>query len=346
MHGLLQRRLGTVASLAALLLATAACGSSIGSSSTTSGHITTLTMAATYPGTPYAPYFIAQSHGYFAKHGIAIKLVNLEGGAIANAFATSSVDVGTLDGPTVANLEAQGIHVSLIGAFNVGAPNQLIVRNGYPLPNASQGWEAVMHDLRGAKIGITSPGAGTDQTTRMLLKQAGMTPDVTTQIVSIGATSYLPALQKKEVDAVLSFPPLTYAIVNQAHAGVDAINLQAGQGPAITKSIIIDAIAASPGAIAHKGKALTGFMDAIADAEAWIKANPAAADQQMVAILKKEGSPAPLASVSADLKEFSATYTTTLTTAELQEINTWRKITAAPGTSDKAVPISELYHPF
>jgi ABC-type nitrate/sulfonate/bicarbonate transport system substrate-binding protein len=92
-------------------------------------------------------------------------------------------------------------------------------------------WEAVANDLKGHRLGITTRGGSTDTNLRYILKSAGIDPDTEVEIIPLGAgPSMVAGVQSQQVDAALSFQPLTASMLAQ-DLGVVTIDLAAGDGP-------------------------------------------------------------------------------------------------------------------
>jgi NitT/TauT family transport system substrate-binding protein len=99
---------------AGLLLALAACGGSSSGSSSGSGSAaasakpTSLTMGIE-PWIGYAPWYIAQEKGFFAKHGLDVKIVNFQQDADRNtALLAGKTDVSNIDAGRTVQFAASG----------------------------------------------------------------------------------------------------------------------------------------------------------------------------------------------------------------------------------------------
>src|SRR5712692_5678716 len=71
-------------------------------------------------------------------------------------------------------------------------------------------------DLRGRKIGYTTPGSGSWALGNVYLKKAGLDPDKDVELVSLGGDNavFYTALQSGRVDAIVSFEPIAEKVLN------------------------------------------------------------------------------------------------------------------------------------
>src|SRR5438552_16363708 len=70
-------------------------------------------------------------------------------------------------------------------------------------------------DLKGKKIGFTTPGSGTWALGNVYLKEAGLDPDKDVELVSLGGDNavFYTALQSGRVDAIVSFEPIAERVI-------------------------------------------------------------------------------------------------------------------------------------
>ncbi len=70
-------------------------------------------------------------------------------------------------------------------------------------------------DLKGKKVGFTTPGSGTWALGNVYLKKAGLNPDKDVDLVSLGGDNavFYTALQSGRVDAIVSFEPIAQKVV-------------------------------------------------------------------------------------------------------------------------------------
>lgn len=124
-------------------------------------------LRATYSsiGGAFAPLWLAQDKGLFAKYGLAVDLKY-----ILSATGTQALLSGSID---IVNPATELIEAGLGGArvaFIIGILNRAVL-SVYSKPKFKQ-----LTDLRGKVFGVTLPGSTTDLTAKILFQQAGMVP--------------------------------------------------------------------------------------------------------------------------------------------------------------------------
>lgn len=86
-------------------------------------------------------------------------------------------------------------------------------------------------DLKGKKIGYTTPGSGTWALGNVFIKKVGLDPDKDVELVSLGGDNavFYTALQTGRVDAIVSFEPIASKVLND-NIGFPLVDLyQPGQ---------------------------------------------------------------------------------------------------------------------
>lgn len=148
----------------------------------------------------FIPLDVGIETGIFAKHGVAVEQLNFAGGAkIAQAMTAGAVDISLSAGPDM-QFVAKGAPEIAIGsiaefpgfmAYVVGANSNV----------------HSLDDLRGKKVGITSPGSLTDWLAEELNRVKGWTAegDRVTKVTVGGSTpAVVAALKTGQVDASIS----------------------------------------------------------------------------------------------------------------------------------------------
>lgn len=225
--------------LAAAALAVTACSSagssstasSGGSTSAASGGTTTLNVGCA-PVIQTLPYDLAQSSGAFSHLGLKVNCVQVTSGpAESAALLSGNLDVGPVALANLAPLLDKSQDLVTIGSYWNVNNFDIVVRAGYPLPHASQGWRGVMADLKGAKIGVVARGAAAEVIARALFTEAGLNPDAQTYIATGLPTTTVAALKSKLVDMAVTFEPAITLAVTE-HIATQPFSIDAGTGPA------------------------------------------------------------------------------------------------------------------
>src|ERR1700742_1828103 len=131
----------------------------------------------------YTPLDVGMAKGIFQNHGIEISLLNFTGGAkIAQAMAAGAVDISLSAGPDM-QFVAKGAPEIAIGSI-AEFPGFM----GYVV--AANSRIRSLDDLRGKKVGITSPGSLTDWLAEGLDRVKGWTAeqDRVTKVAVGGST--------------------------------------------------------------------------------------------------------------------------------------------------------------
>lgn len=166
--------------------------------------------------------FLAIEKGYFKEQGLAVELQRMTSGADAIALlATDKLDVGSGSAtPGLFNALRRGMPIQIVAeksAVRPMGPDSRSAGSGSLLVRADlrEGGEVkTVADLKGKRIGINNLQSTTLNYVLRGISQAGLGRDDVT-FVEIPFTQFIPALQKKAVDAVMAYPPLVQTIENR-----------------------------------------------------------------------------------------------------------------------------------
>src|SRR4051795_4376866 len=173
------------------------------------------------------PVWMAETGGFYAKEGLKVEVINMEGG-------TRGLQV-LLSG------EIQGMHVGLgpaVLANKQGADLRLVTSTCNTIPITMFTKAGVgMGDLKGKTFGISTFGSETDIAIGILLKKLGLTrQDVTVSQIG-GSSQRLPALRAGRIDAApLIEPGITVA---KERGFNPLIDLAAANTPWIFDSVVV-----------------------------------------------------------------------------------------------------------
>jgi NitT/TauT family transport system substrate-binding protein len=144
---------------------------------------------------PIIPVNVGDKLGLFKKHGLDLKIVDFTGGSkMAQGMTAGSIDIGDGAGTELA-LVAKG--VPMIGICE-SATTFPFLGIGVPADSPLKS----LKDLRGKKIGISSPGSLTDWLAKELESKEGWGEgSVTPVAIGNGAASIIAALRDHLVDA-------------------------------------------------------------------------------------------------------------------------------------------------
>ena len=167
-------------------------------------------LRATYSsiGGAFAPLWLAQDKGLFAKHGLAVELKYILSATGTQALFASGVDIVN---PATEIIEA-GLGGQQI-AFIIGILNRAVLAV-YSEPDLKQ-----FSDLRGKVMGVTLPGSSTDLTAKILFQQAGIITALTQGRIDAGVVS-APTTLKLRQAGFKELVDVTARNVPMIHAGL------------------------------------------------------------------------------------------------------------------------------
>lgn len=173
----------------------------------------------------YMPLELGVKLGNFKQEGLDVTVENFQAGGskALQALIGGSVDatVGFYD--HTIQMQAQGKAISCVFLLN-DIPGMLI---GVRSDLADHVKTAA--DLKGLKLGITTPGSSTDTMARYYVKKAGLGPrDVNIIAVGSGAPGMV-ALEAKNIDALVYFDPVA-TMLSRKKAAVPLFDARTFEG--------------------------------------------------------------------------------------------------------------------
>ena len=217
--------------LAVVALLLASCGG--GGSEQGAGGGTAKVTVASAPNVFLAAMYTARDRGIFRDEGLEVEVVEVEAGTDSVAALVSGnaqfADIGLDDLANLAGEGEEGLvmthnilsRVTLTLVMRADVARQRGVTRRSPLKERYAA-------LKGLTIGITSPGAPTDNYMRYYLRQAGLDPERDASIVAVGGgSSLLAALEQNKIQAYHLSPPTPY-IAESKGFGVVLIDGPAG----------------------------------------------------------------------------------------------------------------------
>lgn len=216
-----------------------------------------------------APIY-AQEAGLFDKHGLDVNLVYVDGGTeAATTLISGEMDICQVGGAPVANAAVAGEDLVLIaGLFN---------RYAYALMVTPD--IASARDLKGKNLAVSSLGSSSDSALRTLLPTLGIDPNTDVTIVSVGnQSSRLAAMESGAVAGTLISVPES---ARAREAGYrELVNMIESDIP-----YPHNAIAARRSFIEDNRGAMMGYLRAITEAIALMKADKEGAISALASFL-------------------------------------------------------------
>jgi len=198
------------------------------------------------------PTLVAIAKGYFAEENIELaEFVIGSSGTLRQAMIAKQYDFGLY----------AFVHIPI--ARLAGSPFKMVVQvhdqEIFGLIARTQLRDQVksVRDLKGRKIGFTTPGSGTWALANVYLKKAGLDPDKDVELVSLGGDNsvFYTAMQSGRVDAIASFEPIGtkviadgvgYYVLDAYAPGTAKEQLGADKADALGLATREDVIAAKP----------------------------------------------------------------------------------------------------
>jgi NitT/TauT family transport system substrate-binding protein len=184
----------------ALSVSLAACGggSSPGGGKAPAPGSMKLTIGYTAIGAAYSDLYVCEDQGIFKKNGLEVKLTLLNSSSqLLAALASDSVQIGAGVADSTAAGALKGVDLKYIG---LPIPRYYQEMWGKPdITSADQ--------LKGKKIGLSSPGSLGDAALDALLKSKGWAGKDVQKVFLKSVPAEVTALQQGAVDAIVTQPP-------------------------------------------------------------------------------------------------------------------------------------------
>ena len=199
---------------------------------------------------------VAKEKGFFDQQGLAVEVSNFTSGkqCLETVIGGAADIATTAEAPTTAATMAQ-------------QPIAFLARMEYSdlkTLTATSANVATLADLKGKRIGFTA-GTGGEVYTMAVLKKAGLTPD-DVSLVNLRPQEMLAALTSKSIDAYNTWEPHVSNGEKTLGDQVTQLDTKGIYSETFNIVTMVDYLDKNP-VVAEK------FMQALLDAEAWIKAN-------------------------------------------------------------------------
>ncbi len=206
-----------VAVVAVLALAVAGFGGSAAAQ-------TKITIAQSSQSLTFVPIYIAQNKGYFKDEGLDVNLVLAGGGPKAlTALISGSAQfaASVLSDAIIAHRKGRK-DVREIAALANGYTIPLVLRKDVATKRGITPQSPLKDKvaaMKGLKMGVTTPGAGTDLLVRYLMLSHGFQPDRDLQIVPVGGVDTMrAALEAGRIDGCSCLIPIDIVSVRNGLA--------------------------------------------------------------------------------------------------------------------------------
>ncbi len=224
------------------------------------------------------PLYVAQAFKLFEKHGVEAALIYGTGIQVTNILIGGSSDFGAFAIEHGINLIGKGQDLKLLVTCQGSTPYGLIVRKDVPTPNLDKPYPAMLQDLKGLKLGVSTIGAGTDTMLRYLLDQAGIKPsDV--HIMPVGGPGpQVAGIKNGVIDGALSFEPAQSEAVEGLKIAKMVLDMEGGQGPEMFRDYAYNGVWTTAAYLKQHSAQARAVVATVVDAEAMIN-DPAQTDK-------------------------------------------------------------------
>ncbi len=258
-------RVAAVAAAAVMALAVSACSSSTSGADATSSASTApvdvsfaLPVSAPDAGSAVA-YLMPEWAGFFEQEGLNVQIVPNDGGTSAmQQVATGNAQFSVNNPQALINAVGEGLGVTGVATV---IPRQIY--NFYVLPGSSI---TSVADLKGKKIGISSPTSGVYPFAQTALAEAGIDYQHDATLVTTGSGGpQLQALLSGQVDAIATWDTVVATFANM---GTELTALPPGSVASLPADVLITNtryLMDHPDVVARFGKAM---FEAIAYSQA------------------------------------------------------------------------------
>jgi NitT/TauT family transport system substrate-binding protein len=325
---LVRRQAGFMTAVAlAASMALAACSSSASSSGSSGG--TAAAAAQKVSITSFTGSFaslsvyVADKKGFFTAHGIDPSFVNVSSGSAAmTAMLSGSANMANVAIFEALTAVSKGEDVKYIVGAATGSIGELVVGENVKLPHESEGFPAVLQDLKGMKIGVSSKGSATYYALTYALQQAGVNPDKDVSIVPSGTLSaQLTALKSGQLQAFVSQEPET-TLATSTGAGRVAFYFYKGTRPPVLESLLTNGIATTNSYLSSNPQAVKGVHEAVAEADSYIAGLNAAGASQLAQLVSTDFPGTTIPVLTQAIEHYQKLYSGTMTEAGVNAANT------------------------
>jgi len=147
------------------------------------------------------PFLIADELGFYREEGIRIEITRIQTGSGIQALVAGALDVSQIVGPTTLAAILGGAPLKVVTVFNDKPTFKLYVKK--QLRRFS--------DLKGARLGSTTPGSTNDRLLKFVLEKNGLDWRKDLSLIYIGLSEVmLKSLQSGAIDGTALTPPASF----------------------------------------------------------------------------------------------------------------------------------------
>lgn len=225
-----------------------------------------------FPNLHCALIYLADSQGYFKKHGVNVVIKTQESGLVAiNELVADKIDIAPTAEFAFVLQAFKHQDLRIVATIYDGSDHDLIVRKDRAI--------ARPQDLKGKRVAVTQSSSGEFFLYNYLI--FNRMPAGSIHVVYLAPYEIVKAMAGGSVDAALSWPPYTTQMVKQLGAKVARWPAQSGQEWYLV-------LLAKEGFLKNQPKTMEQFLAALSDAEGFIAKYPDRAQAILRNILKMD----------------------------------------------------------
>src|SRR6185503_9281134 len=147
------------------------------------------------------PFLIADELGFYREEGIRIEITRIQTGSGIQALVAGVLDVSQIVGPTTLAAMLGGAPLKVVTVFNDKPTFKLYVKKQFQR----------FADLKGARLGSTTPGSTNDRLLKLVLEKNGLDWRKDLSLIYIGLSEVmLKSLQSGAIDGTALTPPASF----------------------------------------------------------------------------------------------------------------------------------------
>lgn len=315
----MKRTVASAASIALVLLGSAACGSSDDGSDENSDGLETIRVISSGSSVSLG-FWVAEEQGYFEEQGLNIETTDVSTKAAGNipSLLGKQYDIGQVNGVVLLAATGNGIDIVAVSgaAQTTTGDNTVLIgkKSGVDKPE----------DLVGKRIGVPSVAGSINVGTMYWLDSLGVDTDKI-EVVAASPGDMPDLLKSGRVDALEALQPYSGMLIEEGFKEIANVGNTAGD------PTIMGVWAASKSWAKDNGTAVKKLRAALDQASEWIKANE---DQAIDLVIKKTG-------VDPQYKKYMTliSYDTDVKKEQLEE---WKKAMEVVSGFDKKVDVDSI----
>ncbi len=227
---------------------------------------------------------IADETGMWAKHGLRVKTIQIQGVGATNAVIAGSADFAQIGGPTLTRAAARGQRLLAIAATSDKNIVEISLRKDIAdAAGFDPKWpiEKRAALLKGRTIAVGSINANPHAYLRVIAVRGGVNPETEIRVTQMEGAAMLGAFQNKTIDGISNSPPWPLKPVLDGAAVIIASG-PAGDPPK-TQPFAYNVVVTKPETCQKRKAVCTGIGATFKEALAFLHAHP----EETIDILQK-----------------------------------------------------------